>query len=28
VSIALGSVVAYLVLQTSREQEEGYVGKQ
>lgn len=28
VSIALGSVVAYLVLQTSRVQEEGYDGKQ
>lgn len=28
VSIALGSIVAYLVLQTSRVQEEGYVGKQ
>jgi len=28
VSIALGSVVAYLVLKTSRVQEKGYVGKQ
>ena len=28
VSLALGSVVAYLVLQTSRVQEEGYDGKQ